>query len=66
MEIIENQNNKTIIINEHERISEQYADCLQNVKFEGNPKDYMGEPKYLGIDANLRASFYIGASWLKK
>lgn len=55
----------TIIqIQEHDKIENN---ILQNydIKFEGNP-DYMGEPKYLGIDTNLRASFYIGASWLKK
>lgn len=55
----------TIIqIQEHDKIENN---TLQNydIKFEGNP-EYMGEPKYLAIDANLRASFYIGASWLKK
>ena len=63
---------KAISICEHkflydaENWDEEYRNILRDIKFEDNPSDYMGEPKYLGIDANLRASFYIGASWLKK
>ncbi len=63
---------KAISICEHkflyeaENWNEEYRNILRDIKFEGNPTNYMGEPKYLGIDANLRASFYIGASWLKK
>ena len=57
---------RPIQIIEHDCIPNDYHDCLKDIKFEGNPTNYMGEPKYLGIDANLRASFYIGASWLKK
>ena len=63
---------KAISICEHkflyeaENWDEEYRNILRDIEFEGNPSDYMGEPKYLGIDANLRASFYIGASWLKE
>lgn len=59
---------KAISICEHkflyeaENWNEEYRNILRDIKFEGNPTNYMGEPKYLAIDANLRASFYIGAA----
>lgn len=51
-------------IREHTKIPEQYHTLFKNVKFVGNPTEYMGIPKYLGIDQNFTASYYIGASWL--
>lgn len=51
-------------IREHTKIPEQYHALFENVKFVGNPTEYMGIPKYLGIDQNFTASYYIGASWL--
>lgn len=53
------------IIEEHDPIPEEYWEKLSDLHFEGNPSDYMGIPKYLGIDHNFKASYYIGASWLK-
>jgi len=53
-------------IREHTKIPEQYHTLFENVKFVGNPTEYMGIPKYLGIDQNFTASYYIGASWLIK
>ena len=50
---------------EHDTIPEVYWEQLFDVCFEGNPADYMGKPRYLGIDHNFKASYYIGASWLK-
>ena len=51
-------------IREHTKIPEKFHALLENVKFVGNPTEYMGIPKYLGIDQNYIASYYIGASWL--
>ena len=52
-------------IREHTKIPEKFHPTLfENVKFVGNPTEYMGIPKYLGIDQNFTASYYIGASWL--
>ena len=51
---------------EHGTIPETFWEQLSEVCFEGNPSKYMGKPKYLGIDSNFTASYYIGASWLVK
>ena len=51
---------------EHGTIPETYREQLSDVCFEGNPTNFMGKPKYLGIDQNFTASYYIGASWLVK
>ncbi len=51
-------------IREHTKIPEQYHTLFENVKFVGNPTEYLGIPKYLGIDQNFTASYYIGTSWL--
>jgi 5-methylcytosine-specific restriction enzyme subunit McrC len=53
-----------IVIQEHAYIPEDYYDRLQSVNFVGNPTEYMGTPKFLGIGQDFRASYYIGASWL--
>ena len=50
---------------EHGTIPETYWEQLSGVYFEGNPSDYMGKPRCLGIDQSFTASYYIGASWLK-
>ena len=39
---------------------------LQELSLPFCPTDYMGEPKFLGIDPSFRASYYIGAAWLVK
>jgi len=51
---------------EHSTIPETYREQLSDVCFEGNPPNYLGKPKYLGIDQSFTASYYIGASWLVK
>lgn len=51
---------------EHSTIPETYWEDLSGVCFEGNPSNYMGKPKHLGIDSNYTTSYYIGASWLVK
>lgn len=43
-------------------------DFITNHKVElvGPPDIFMGKPKYLGINNNLQASYYIGACWIVK
>lgn len=59
-----------IVIKEHQTYDiEKHPDgkkCLEerHVVLEGMPTDFMGIPKYLGVDNSLTAGFYIGADWL--
>ncbi len=39
---------------------------LQKLSLPFCPTDYLGEPRFLGIDPSFRASYYIGAAWLVK
>ena len=39
---------------------------LQELSIPFRSTDYMGEPRFLGIDPSFRASYYIGAAWLVK
>lgn len=59
---------ETITIQEHAYIPDNDCDYdkLRTVNFVGNPTEYMGTPKFLGIGSDFRASYYIGASWLIK
>lgn len=56
---------KPIIIKEHETIPEEYRDSLKSVQFSG-VKDFMGEPKFLGIDSYFRASYFVGTCSLSE
>ena len=38
----------------------------QNVVLSGLPNEFMKEPSFLGIDSQLQASYFIGATWLIK
>jgi 5-methylcytosine-specific restriction enzyme subunit McrC len=59
-------NHKTIPpIEEHNKIPEKFHDLLNDIQFVGNP-DYMDAPKFLGINQDYNASYYIGACWLIK
>ncbi|MBO7598846.1 MAG: TonB-dependent receptor [Bacteroidales bacterium] len=59
------ENRECIIsIKEHEYLPQEYFDRLKTVDFVGIPQDFMGEPKYLGIGKDFRASYYIGTCWL--
>ena len=59
------ENKECIIsIKEHEYLPQEYFDRLKNVDFVGIPQDFMGEPQYLGIGKDFRASYYIGTCWL--
>ena len=59
------ENKESIIsIKEHEYLPQEYFDRLKTVDFVGAPEDYMGEPQYLGIGKDFRASYYIGTCWL--
>ena len=37
-----------------------------HIKLPSNPDGFMNSPKYLALDQNLQASYYIGADWLVK
>ena len=65
---MQNNKNPMVIqpIAEHDCIPVEYHERLQTVKFVGNPTEYMTAPRFLGIDQNFHASYYIGASWLIK
>lgn len=60
----------TINIVEHQLITdsndwnEEYRESLEKVGFSGGSSDFMQIPKYLGIDRNFRASYFIGTCWL--
>lgn len=64
---MQNNKNTDVIqpIKEHDCIPVEYHERLKTVQFVGNP-DYMDTPKYLGIDQEYNASYYIGACWLIK
>ena len=53
----------TNLLSEHEL--QQLLDT-NHVKLHGNPDGFMNSPKYLALDQNLQASYYIGADWLIK
>lgn len=64
---MQNNKNTAVIqpITEHDRIPVEYHERLKTIQFVGNP-DYMDAPKYLGIDQEYNASYYIGTCWLIK
>ena len=58
-----------IKIIEHQTIPDgaaKYKQYLEehNVNLCGVPEDYMGVPKYLALDSNYTASYFIGVTWL--
>lgn len=55
--------NEPIWIKEHELIPIERQAELSDIYFHGMPDNT--EPFYLGIDNQYRASYYVGASWLK-
>lgn len=63
---------KPIVFREHQTyIPSDNFDIMKYVeehslKLSGVPTEYMGTPDYLAIDSNLKASYYIGATWLVK
>ena len=60
---MENKEN-IIYIKEHGLVPQEYHNRLNRDEFVGVPEIYMGEPKYLGIGKDFRASYYIGTCWL--
>lgn len=63
---------KPIILQEHRRYDkddrENKLSIIANhsVKLVGTPDVYMGEPTCLGVNDELEASYYVGASWIIK
>ena len=55
---------KVIYLHEHEFFGTEYMRYIASLNLDFKETDYEGEPKYLGITPDLRASYYIGADWL--
>ena len=55
---------KVIYLHEHESFGIEYMRYIASLNLDFKETDYEGEPKYLGITSDLRASYYIGADWL--
>lgn len=64
------QRKNSLILHEHENyVPEQDFNVIEyleehNVVLQGVPDEYMGTPKYLALDSELNASYFVGASWL--
>lgn len=62
----------SIVLREHERYdkidrNDRLAFIVShNVELVGSPDIFMGEPIRLGVNKELEASYYIGASWIVK
>lgn len=50
--------------NELEQRELQESISRQGIKLTGVPESFLGEPDYLGVDQDFKASYYIGASWI--
>lgn len=55
---------KVFYLQEHEQFKPELMPYIASLKLGFVETEYEGEPKYLGITPDLRASYYIGADWL--
>ena len=55
-----------IILQEHQTFEASDIEALKGWDIPFRQTDYLGEPRFLGIDSSFRASYYIGAAWLVK
>ena len=55
-----------IILQEHQTFEASDIEALKGLDIPFRQTDYLGEPRFLGIDSSFRASYYIGAAWLVK
>jgi len=55
-----------IILQEHQTFEASDIEALKGLDIPFRQTDYLGEPRFLGIDSSFRASYYIGATWLVK
>ena len=63
---------KPIVLKEHRKYDKDDREEIlsfissRNIELVGTPEMFMGEPTYLGMNKELEASYYIGASWIVK
>lgn len=55
---------KVFYLQEHEPFKPEFLPYISSLNLEFVETEYEGEPKYLGITPDMRASYYIGADWL--
>lgn len=55
---------KVFYLQEHEFFEPGLMPYIASLNLDFKETDYEGEPKYLGITPDMRASYYIGADWL--
>lgn len=55
---------KVFHLREHEFFAPGHLAYIASLNLDFAETDYEGEPKYLGITPDFRASYYIGAEWL--
>ena len=55
---------KVFYLQEHEQFKPELMPYLSSLNLGFVETEYEGEPKYLGITPDMRASYYIGADWL--
>lgn len=55
---------KVLYLQEHEQFKPELLPYIASLNLDFQETEYEGEPKYLGITPDMRASYYIGADWL--
>lgn len=55
---------KVFYLQEHGFFEPGHMPYIVSLNLDFKETDYEGEPKYLGITPDMRASYYIGADWL--
>ena len=55
---------KVLYLQEHEQFKPELLPYIASLNLNFEETEYEGEPKYLGITPDMRASYYIGADWL--
>ena len=62
--IIQVPEDKVFYLQEHEPFKPELLPYIASLNLDFEETEYEGEPKYLGITPDMRASYYIGADWL--
>ena len=55
---------KVFYLQEHGQFKPEHLPYIASLKINFVETEYEGEPKYLGITPDMKASYYIGADWL--
>lgn len=54
-----------IQLREHQSLPQESLIYINSLNITFRETDYEGEPKYMGITPDMKASYYIGVDWLK-